>query len=135
MVTRCHSLSLIVPLVVIHCHSLSLIVIRCTTRCRSLYHSLSLVVTRRTTRLSFYKRSQPRMLFTCSCKVKNIYCFVNWKLLKIKIFLFFRKLRYNYVYLKMKKKLFHSWIVSLHSVRWAKITIIGFNQSAYRDSN
>ena len=38
---------------VTRCHSLSLIVIRC----HSLYHSLSLVVIRCTTRLSFYKRS------------------------------------------------------------------------------
>ena len=54
MVTRCHSLSLIVirchslyhslslvvPLAVIRCHSLSFVVTRCTTRC----HSLSLDV-------------------------------------------------------------------------------------------
>ena len=58
--TRCHSchslyhsLSLVVPLVVIRCHLLSFVVTRCTTRC----HSLSLVVTRCTARLSFYKRS------------------------------------------------------------------------------
>ena len=44
--TRCHSLSIVVPLVV--------------TRCHSLYQSLSLVVTRYTTRLSFYKRSKAR---------------------------------------------------------------------------
>ena len=42
--TRCHSLSLVVSLVVICCHSLSLVVplavIRCITRCISLsYHS------------------------------------------------------------------------------------------------
>ena len=49
MVTRWHSLSLVVPLVVIPYHSLSLFVIRC--------HSLSLVAIRCTTRLSFYKRS------------------------------------------------------------------------------
>ena len=41
MVTCCHSLSLVVPLVVICCHSL--------------YHSLSLVVIRCTASLSFYK--------------------------------------------------------------------------------
>ena len=76
MVTRYHSLSLVVPLVVIRCHSMSLVVICCTTHCHSLYHSLSfvvplviirchslyhsslLVVTRCTTRLSFYKRSR-----------------------------------------------------------------------------
>ena len=50
MVARCHSVSLVVPLVVIPCHSLSLFVIRChslsfvvtrcTTRCHSLHHSL-----------------------------------------------------------------------------------------------
>ena len=48
MVTRCHSLSLAAPLVVIRCHSLyqslsllvPLVVTRCTTRC----HSLSLDV-------------------------------------------------------------------------------------------
>ena len=40
VVTRCHSLSLVVPLVVIRCHSLSFVVTRCTTRC----HSLSLDV-------------------------------------------------------------------------------------------
>ena len=51
--TRCHSLSLVVLPVVIRCHSLSFVVTRCTTRC----HSLSLVVSRCTTRLSFYKRS------------------------------------------------------------------------------
>ena len=42
MVTRWHSLSFVVPLVVIPYHSLSLFVIRC----HSLYHSLSFVVTR-----------------------------------------------------------------------------------------
>ena len=55
--TRCHSFSLVVPLVIIRCPSLyyslsfvvQLIVIRC--------HSLSFVVTRCTTRLSFYKQS------------------------------------------------------------------------------
>ena len=61
MVTRWHSLSLVVPIVVIHCYPLSFVVSRCATRCHSLYHSLSfvvpLVVTRCTTRLSFYKRS------------------------------------------------------------------------------
>ena len=62
--TRCHSLSLVVPLIIIRCqslyHSLSLIVIRFTTHC----HSLSFVFTRCTTRLSFYKRSKiwPKML-------------------------------------------------------------------------
>ena len=44
MVTRCHSLSFVVPLVVTRCHSLSFVVTRCTTRCHSLYHLLSLVV-------------------------------------------------------------------------------------------
>ena len=80
-VTRCHSLSLALPLVVTHCYSLSLVVIRCqslyhslslvvplvSTPCHSLIlvlllavthcHSLSLVATRCTTHLSFYKRS------------------------------------------------------------------------------
>ena len=50
VVIRCHSLyhslSFVVPLVVIRCHSLSFVVTRCTTRC----HSLSFVVTRCTTR-------------------------------------------------------------------------------------
>ena len=67
LVTRCHSLSLAVPLVVIRCYSLSLVVplvaIRChslsfvvtilsfvvllvVTHCHLLYHSLSFVVTR-----------------------------------------------------------------------------------------
>ena len=67
-VTHFHSLSFVVPLVVIRCHSLyhslsfvvtccttrchslSFVVTRCTTRCHSLYHSLSFVVTRCTTR-------------------------------------------------------------------------------------
>ena len=62
VVTRCHSLYYLLPLFVVtccttRCHSLSLIVALvvsgCTTRC----HSLSLFVTRCTTRLSFYKRS------------------------------------------------------------------------------
>ena len=50
IVTRWHSMSLVVPLVVIPYHSLSLFVIRChsfsfvITRCHSLYKSLSLVV-------------------------------------------------------------------------------------------
>ena len=54
MVTRCHSLSLVVPFVFIPCHSFSFVVTRCTTRCHSLsfvviswitrYHSLSLDV-------------------------------------------------------------------------------------------
>ena len=70
MVTRCHSLSFVVPLVVTRCHSLSLVVPLVVIRCHLLYHSLSLVVplvfilcrslsfvlTRCTTRLSFYKR-------------------------------------------------------------------------------
>ena len=34
-----HSLSLVVPLVVIRCHSLSFFVTRCTTRCHSMYYS------------------------------------------------------------------------------------------------
>ena len=64
MITRCHSLSFVVQLVVTRCttrcHSLSLVVplvvTRCTTRCHSLSlvvircHSLSFVVTRCTTR-------------------------------------------------------------------------------------
>ena len=45
MVTRCHSLSLAVPLAVTRCHPLSFAVTRCTTRCHSLYHSFSFVVT------------------------------------------------------------------------------------------
>ena len=44
VVTRCHSLnhslSLVVPLVVIRCHSLSFVVARCTTGCHSMYHSM-----------------------------------------------------------------------------------------------
>ena len=50
MFTSCHSLSLVVPLVVISCHSLCLFIIRCHSlslvviRYHSLYHSLSLVV-------------------------------------------------------------------------------------------
>ena len=35
VVTRCHLLSLVVPLVVIRCHSLSFFVTCCTTRCHS----------------------------------------------------------------------------------------------------
>ena len=76
MVTRCHSLSLVVyhslSFVVTLCHSMSLVVIRCHSLYHSLplvvplvfyrYHSLwlviALVVTRCTTRLSFYKRSR-----------------------------------------------------------------------------
>ena len=46
MVTRCHSLSFVVPLVVTRCHSLSLVVPLVVIRCHSLYHSLSLVVIR-----------------------------------------------------------------------------------------
>ena len=71
VVTRCHSLSLAVPLVVpcctTHCHSLSFFVPLIVIRCHSLSfvvslvvirsHSLSFVVTRFTTRLSFYKQS------------------------------------------------------------------------------
>ena len=48
VVIRCHSLSLVVPLVVTRCHSLSLVVLvvtRCITRC----HLLPFVVTRCTT--------------------------------------------------------------------------------------
>ena len=40
MVTRCHSLSLVVIRCTTRCHSLSCVVTRCTTRC----HSLSLDV-------------------------------------------------------------------------------------------
>ena len=64
MVTRCHLLSLVIPLVVSHCHSLSivvpLVVIRCysfslvlllvVTRCTTRCHSLSFVITRCTIR-------------------------------------------------------------------------------------
>ena len=56
-VTRCHSLSLAVPLVVTRCHSLyhsmSFVVPFVVIRC----HSLSFDVTRCTTDLSLYKRS------------------------------------------------------------------------------
>ena len=44
--TRCHSLSLVVPLVVIRCHSLPLVVSLDVTRSHSMYHSSV-----------FYKRS------------------------------------------------------------------------------
>ena len=54
VVTRCH-FSL---LVVIRCHSLSLVVPLIVICCHSLYQLLSLVVTRCITRLSFYKRYQ-----------------------------------------------------------------------------
>ena len=44
VVTRCHSLnhslSLVVPLVVIRCHLLSFVVARFTTGCHSMYHSM-----------------------------------------------------------------------------------------------
>ena len=40
----CHSLSFVVPLVVIRCHSLSFIVTRCTTRSHSLSFLLPLVI-------------------------------------------------------------------------------------------
>ena len=42
IVTRRHSLSLVVSLVVIRCHSLSFFVTRCTTRCHSLLLDVSL---------------------------------------------------------------------------------------------
>ena len=93
MVTRCHSLSLVVPLVVTRCttrcHSLSFVVTRCTTRCHSLslvvirchslYYSLSLVVTRCTTRLPFYKRSFKSMEIYRFSETNNkiIYLFFN----------------------------------------------------------
>ena len=62
VITCCHVLPLLVPLVVTRCitrfhslyPSLSLVVIRC----HILYHSFSLVVTRCITRLSFYKGSR-----------------------------------------------------------------------------
>ena len=57
MVTRCHSLSFVVPLVLRRCHSLPLVVLLVVTRCTTYSHLLSLVVIRCTTRLSFYKRS------------------------------------------------------------------------------
>ena len=53
VVTRCQSLSFVVPLVVTRCHWMSLVVIRCHSLCQS----LSFVITRCITRLSFYKRS------------------------------------------------------------------------------
>ena len=40
MVTRCYSLSLVLPLVVTRCHCLPFVVVRC----HSFYHSLSLAV-------------------------------------------------------------------------------------------
>ena len=55
LTTRCHSLSLILPiflLALIRWHSLSLVVTCCTIRC----HLLLFVITRCITRLSFYKR-------------------------------------------------------------------------------
>ena len=56
-IIRCHSLSFFVTRCTtrctIRCHSLSLVLPLVVTRC----HSLSLVVTRCTTRLSFYKQS------------------------------------------------------------------------------
>ena len=68
MVTRYHSLSLVVTLVITRCHSLyhslSFVVTCCTTRCTTRCHSLSLVVTRCTTSLSFYKRSNLRLSST-----------------------------------------------------------------------
>ena len=42
IVTRCHSLSLVVSLAVIRCHSLSFFVTRCITRCHSLSLDVSL---------------------------------------------------------------------------------------------
>ena len=36
--TRSHSLSWVVPLVVICCHSLSFVIFRCITRCHSMYY-------------------------------------------------------------------------------------------------
>ena len=105
MVTCCYCYSLYHSLsfVVIRCHSLSfvvpLVVLRCTTRCHLLYqslsfvvtrcHSLSLVVTRFTTRLSFYERSifrvvkLWRVLILCVQNVfislqhvlENVYCY------------------------------------------------------------
>ena len=93
MVTRCHSLSLVlicchslsfvIPLVVTRCHSLSSVVTCYTTRCHSLYHSLyyslSLVVTRCTTRLPFYKRSFKSMEIYRFSETNNkiIYLFFN----------------------------------------------------------
>ena len=84
-----HSLSLVVPLVVIrcttHCHLLSFIVTLChslyyslsfvvllvVTSCHSLYDSLSFVFTRCTTHLSFCKRSYSRCQVLCVFVLTN----------------------------------------------------------------
>ena len=41
--TRFHSLSLVVPLVVIHCNTLSFVATLCTIRCHSLSHDVPLI--------------------------------------------------------------------------------------------
>ena len=62
MVTRCHSLSFVVPLVITRCHSLSFVVTRCTTR------------------LSFYKKSKVKnhTKFTYYFDKKYLSLIVTW---------------------------------------------------------
>ena len=66
--------------VVTRCHSLLLVVIRCTTRCHSLYHSLSFVVTRCTTHcysLSLVVIRCHSLYNSLSLSIPLVYLFIN----------------------------------------------------------
>ena len=80
VVTRCHLSSLVVPLVITRCHSCSLVVPLVVTRC----HLLSLVVTRCTTRLSFYKRSETNWLISKGTCVLLFYVVNGFSIVKKK---------------------------------------------------
>ena len=63
--TRCHSLSLVVPLVATCCRSLSFVFTRCTTLCHSLSLVEPLVITRCTTRCHSLSLVVPLVVTRC----------------------------------------------------------------------
>ena len=82
LVVSCyHSLSLVVPLIVVRCHLLSfvvyLVVSLALTRCHSFYHLLSLVVTRCITCLSYYKQSSLSHYSVCARRSVNFNRFIK----------------------------------------------------------
>ena len=79
-VIRCHSFYRSLSLVAIRCHSLPFVVTRCTTRRHLLYHSLSLVVSRCTTRcqlLSFVVTRCTTRCHSLSLDVPVVCLFIN----------------------------------------------------------
>ena len=69
IVTRCHSLSLVLSLVIIRCHSLSFFVTHCTTRCHSLSLDVSLVCLFINDFLMYKKSNSFVYKFVVNCQV------------------------------------------------------------------